>query len=133
MRVLVDANVILSAILFPEGAAAAALTCVVSDHQLLLSLYTIHELRKVFERKFPDKTAALDSFLEALTYEQVETPESIDPKEYPELRDPDDLLVLASAKEAACDYLMTGDKDLLVLQTSRPRIVSPAEFIRLNK
>ena len=132
MRVLVDANVIFSAILFPEGAAAPAFASVVVDHQLVLSDYTINELREVFEREFPDKVRALHSFIDALTYEQVTWPTPLDPKEYPDLRDPDDLPVLASAKRAACDYLRTGDKDLLVLALIRPRIVSPSKFIELT-
>ena len=82
MRVLVDTNVILSAILFPRGGATAVFTEVVENHQLVLSDYTIGELYEVFERKFPDKVPALDSFIDTLTYEAVTPPESIDPNEY---------------------------------------------------
>ena len=120
---------ILSAILFPRGAAAAAFTEVVENHQLVLSDYIIGELLEVFDRKFPDKVPALDSFIDALTYEAVAPPEVLDPKEYPDLRDPDDLPILASAVKAECDCLMTGDKDLLVLSSTRVQIVGPAEFI----
>ena len=132
MRVLVDTNVILSAILFPGGAAAAVFTDVLENHQLVLSDYIIGELHEVFERKFPDKLPALDSFIDALTYEPIAPPESVDPKEYPDLRDPNDLPILASAVKAECDCLMTGDKDLLVLASTTLRVVSPTEFIELT-
>ncbi len=43
------------------------------------------------------------------------------------LRDPADQAVLLTLKAAKADYLVTGDKDLLVLASSYP-IVTPAEF-----
>lgn len=132
MRVLVDTNVVLSAILYPGGAAAAAFTEVVENHDLVLSDYTINELNQVFERKFPDKIPALSSFIDALTYQAVAPPAPLDPKEYPYLRDPDDLPILASAVKAECDCLMTGDKDLLVLASTTLRVVSPAHFAELT-
>lgn len=60
LRVLVDTNVILSAILYPEGVAAAAFAEIVENHDLFLSDYTISELHEVFEREFRGKIAALD-------------------------------------------------------------------------
>ena len=44
-------------------------------------------------------------------------------------RDKDDDIVLACALEAAVDYLVTGDKDLLILKKFRGiRIVTPRDF-----
>jgi len=44
-------------------------------------------------------------------------------------RDPDDDMVLATAKAGACDVIITGDKDLLDLGTyDGIRIVSPGAF-----
>ncbi len=133
MRVLVDTNVVLSAILFPGGAAAKTFADVVENHHLVLSDHTISELYDVFERKFQDKIPALDSFMDALTHEAVRPPENMDPTEHPDLRDPDDLPILVSAIEAECDCLLSGDKDLQVLTSTPLRIVSPAEFIELTK
>ena len=46
-------------------------------------------------------------------------------------RDPKDDPFLACAAAAECDYLVTGDEDLLVLkQHGRTRIVSPAQFLQ---
>lgn len=45
-------------------------------------------------------------------------------------RDPKDDVYLACAKAANADYLVTGDRDLLVLKEhSGTRIVTPAEFL----
>lgn len=43
------------------------------------------------------------------------------------LRDPSDLPVLGTLLVAGADYLIAGDKDLLVLADSYP-ILSPAQF-----
>jgi putative PIN family toxin of toxin-antitoxin system len=133
LRVLVDTNVVLSAILFPKGAAAKAFVNIVENHHLVLSDYTFSELYDVFERKFRNRIPALDFFIDALTYEAISPPETIDPNEYPDLRDPDDLPILTSAVKAECDYLVSGDKDLLVLTSAPLCIVSPAEFIELTR
>lgn len=45
-------------------------------------------------------------------------------------RDPDDNKVLEAAIEGRCDYIVTGDKDLLVLKKYKNiRIVTSKEFI----
>ena len=103
------------------------------NHHLVLSDYTISELCDVFERKFQNRIPALDSFIDALTYEVVTPPEIIDPTQCPDLRDPDDLPILASAMEVECDCLVSGDEDLLVLASRPLRIISPAEFIELTR
>lgn len=48
------------------------------------------------------------------------------------VRDPADNYLLAAAVAGDADYLVTGDKDLLVLRDhlDRPRIVTMAEFVR---
>ncbi|MDQ3623269.1 MAG: putative toxin-antitoxin system toxin component, PIN family [Verrucomicrobiota bacterium] len=55
------------------------------------------------------------------------------PDELPAIcRDPDDDLVLAAAVAGSCQYLVTGDNDLLVLGAFRDvKIVKPREFLNL--
>jgi uncharacterized protein len=57
----------------------------------------------------------------------------VEPPETPPVsRDPKDDKFLACARFAAADYLVTEDKDLLVLNTyTGTRICQPAEFIAL--
>lgn len=99
---------------------------------MVLSDHTINELYDVFERRFRDRIPALDSFIDALTFESVTPSDAFSSNDYPDLRDPDDLPILVSAVEAKCDYLMTGDKDLQMLSPDTMKIVSPAEFIKLT-
>jgi len=57
----------------------------------------------------------------------------VDPQDVPPIsRDPDDDKFLACAKAVKAEYLVTEDKDLLVLQEYKgTRICQPAEFITL--
>lgn len=47
-------------------------------------------------------------------------------------RDPKDDIFLVCAATANCDFLVTGDKDLLVLKAhKRTKIVTPAKFLSI--
>lgn len=54
------------------------------------------------------------------------------PLDVPELRDRNDLPVLTAAKASTADLIITGDKDLLSLESfARIPIVEPAEAVKL--
>jgi AbrB family looped-hinge helix DNA binding protein len=50
-------------------------------------------------------------------------------KEYPNIRDIDDLPVLANAIESEVDLLITGDKDFEDVIIEKPRIMKHREYI----
>lgn len=131
MRVFLDTNILISAILFPKSHVAAFLRAAVERHSIAISTYVLEELYEVFEQKFPSNIADLEQFLADFSYDLIHTPKNLDSVKYPEVRDPDDLPIIASAILGDCDYLVTGDKDLLAVALSRPKILSPAQFIDL--
>lgn len=134
MRLYLDTNVVLSAILFPNGRSAVFFRHALTHHTIVMGSYIIDELRDVFQRKFPSRCDAFETFLTELAYENVITPENPDTSNYPEIRDPKDLPVLISAIESRCDYLITGDKDLHELKdNSRIEILSPGEFLTIDE
>lgn len=50
----------------------------------------------------------------------------------PDLRDPDDAKIIATAIAANAEVLITGDQDLLVLRDVQGiRILTPAQFLDL--
>jgi len=53
MRVMIDANVLISAIYSPNSLPAQAVQTVGNEHTLVLSEYILEECRTVFDRKFP--------------------------------------------------------------------------------
>lgn len=135
MRILIDTNVLLSAILFPSPLMNEVLERVTSEHTLILCSYVIDELHEVFDRKFESKKVFLDEFLSKLSYDFIYTPTDINPEKYPEIRDKNDLPILVSALIAGVDLIITGDKDFFDIKGSQeelPVILLPKEFIKSN-
>ena len=68
MNIMIDTNVLISAALNPGGTPYRAFVKAVSyPHRGLICEQNIDELRRIFNRKFPSKIAALESFL-VVTY-----------------------------------------------------------------
>lgn len=108
----------LSASLLPGGMATRAYNAVVSN-------YVVDELRSVYARMFPAKTAALDAFLAALasSVEIVFTPEEEGADDEGAVRYPTNRPVFRATRHAAADVLLTGDKDLFEAAVRDPRVV----------
>ena len=128
MRIIVDANIIISAGLFPKSNLGKALAHVIENHELVICQYTLNELEDVFKNKFPKKIEYLRKFIRRLKYELVEV-EIINYKKYPNIRDIDDLPVLANAIESKVNLLITGDKDFDDIMIERPKIIKPRMYI----
>ena len=55
MRIMLDTNVLISALLFPGAKMNAMMNCIFTQHELVLSSYVVNELKSVIKRKFPHK------------------------------------------------------------------------------
>ncbi len=128
MRVMLDTNVLISAIVLKSKLMNEMLESIINNYKLVLSSYVIDELKQVIARKFKGKSDNLDEFLTALPYEFVYTPDVID-KELFEIRDEMDYPILYTAIIEGVDILITGDKDFAEVEVEKPEILSPAEFI----
>ena len=123
-RVLLDTNVIISALLFPHSTPDRVLRLVLDNHDLVITDWIIAELHEVVVRKRPDLLPALKQFLEG-----------IDPEVAPVgapgvgVSDPDDQPILDAAVSAAVDVLVSGDKHFLQLAIERPRIMTARAFL----
>ena len=100
--------------------------------EILLSVYILEELRRALPRlanRHGLTLTEIEDLVDAISI-QAEIIEPV-PCSEPDLRDVDDLPVLgtllAALKTSGVDYLITGDKDLLVMAESYP-IVTPAKF-----
>ena len=135
MRILIDTNIALSAFLSPDGRTADVLKFAIhAEHTICLCTWSIDELRVVVKRKFPDKVHALELFLSEFSYDLLLTP-AVLPQDLPQIRDVNDLPILASAVMGDVDLLLTGDKDFDAVHVVRPVILSPdgrtAEVLKL--
>lgn len=139
MRVLVDTNVLISFLLSPgEGGAIRAIFRALLNNRftLLLPEQLLNELIASIRDK-PRlakriSTEQLNRFTALLT-ESAEQVAEIETTIPAVTRDPDDDYVLAYALVGGADFLVTGDKDLLVLngQISDLTILTPAQFAAL--
>jgi putative PIN family toxin of toxin-antitoxin system len=128
MRIMLDANIIVSAILFPSSVVARAFNHMIDNYTLVLSQYTIHEVEDVFKEKFPHRIEEMKGFIKKTPYELFILGK-IDSVKYPAVRDMDDLPVLANAIESNIDLLVTGDKDFDDVTIEKPRIMKPKKYI----
>ena len=88
------------------------------------------EIKRIFNKKFPNRLTALDKFLSValLTLKLVPVPTEEDMTET-QIRDVNDRPILRAAIEAKADVLLTGDKDFLESGVKNPAIMTPAEFL----
>ena len=75
MRITTDTNILISAILFPNGRTNELMRIIAEKHKLILSSFVIEELMGVVKKKFGGKREAADRFLSKFPYEMVLYPE----------------------------------------------------------
>ena len=129
MRVLLDTNILVSAIFFPSERTRSFLEVLTRDHDILLAEYSLEELRLVVSRKFPSKLEALELFFDELPFTLLPVVRPGQMGGLPAIRDIKDLPILASAILEHADVLVTGDKDFLVLNLDYPQIMTMSEFV----
>ncbi len=129
MRVMIDTNVLLSALIFKSTKLAELIEYITEKHNLVLCSYIIEEANAVVRRKTPKYAAILDSFLLKISFEMVYTPSNMTMA--PKIRNEKDIPVIVSAIASDVDVLITGDKDFADIAIERPEILTPSEF--LNK
>ena len=131
MRVLIDTNVLISAALSKNGTPFQAYVKAASypNHGLICE-QNVDEMKRIFNKKFPNRLAALDKFLSMalMTLELVPIPTDENISEA-KIRDVKDRPILRAAIEAKADILLTGDKDFLESGLENPMIMTSAEFV----
>ena len=131
MRVLIDTNVLVSAALNAKGTPFKAyIKAATYPNHGLICEQNVDEIKRIFNKKFPDKIAALDKFLSLalMTLELVPFPMNEKMAES-QIRDVDDRPILRAAIEAKADVLLTGDRDFLESGVKNPMIMTPTEFV----
>jgi len=126
MKLVLDTNVLIAA-LIARGVCAELVEHCVFTHTIVGSEFILDELRGHLVGKFNytdhdanEAIALLESQME------IVTPESL---AEPVCRDPDDDQILATAIAGQAQCIVTGDKDLLVLQRFKAiEIVRPSDF-----
>lgn len=130
LRIVLDTNVWLSGLIF--GGQPERLLQLFVDDQIIVVICEelLSELRRIINQKFPLYVPQLES-LEASIREDAELVK-LGGHTVTVSRDPDDNKVIETALIGECLYIVSGDKDLLVLENHEGiEILTPAEFLKL--
>jgi putative PIN family toxin of toxin-antitoxin system len=129
-RVVVDTNALISRLLVPGSVPGRAVRKAVNEAQLLVSEATMEELAEVLARPKFDPYVTIaerQEFLRVLgrIAEMVPIVYTVHAR-----RDPRDDKFLDLAINGEADLIVTGDQDLLVLQTFRDiPVITPAQYL----
>lgn len=135
MRCLIDTNILISAALFPASVPAQAFfKAVTPPHDAVVCDYSLDEMRRVFNRKFPNRIADFERFvaLVAISVDIVATPsegEETAQGDEMKIRDLKDRPIYRAAVAAKVDAILTGDKDFLESGITKPKMLIAAEFL----
>jgi putative PIN family toxin of toxin-antitoxin system len=126
MKVFLDTNVLASA-LATRGLCADVFREVLARHELVTCEIVLRELRDVLVRKFgvPKEIAAeLEQMIREVAILAMHRADVA-----AQIKDKDDLPILAAALAAEADVFVTGDKELTKLRTlAGTPILSPRAF-----
>lgn len=134
MRVVLDANQFVSAVLVPVGRPAQILRAWREGRfELVLSPQILAEVRRVLlyprlQQKHGWSEAQIDDFLAGITAAATLTSGTLSVQAVPD--DPTDDKYVACALEAGAEYIISGDRHLTGLERYQGvEIVTPAFFI----
>jgi putative PIN family toxin of toxin-antitoxin system len=128
LRVVLDTNVLVSGLAYPQSISGRIVSIWRQGGlDVVLSRYILDELANVLPRlsRIQLSSSEIRDLVDSLMF----LADVIEPEAEPDptLRDPADQQVLGTLRASRADYLITGDKDLLVLMGKYP-IVTPATF-----
>lgn len=127
MKIVIDTNVLISGVFF-GGAPRTILDAVVDGKvKACASLEIVSEYQEIVEEMINRKQGHINRNLLSPFIQKLELVQPI-----PNInicRDPDDNKFLECAKDSGSVYIVSGDKDLLVIQTFEGiRIITAKEF-----
>lgn len=131
--IVLDTNVLISAVLSPNGTARKAFDEAIANYRMIQSGVTYEELVSRLQKKKFDKYVSVEDRIDFLAMIRRYS-EFISVKaEITLCSDPDDNKFLDLAIAEKAEYLITGDQDLLVIgNLDSTKIVRPAEFLTLT-
>ena len=120
MRILIDTNILFSALVFPHSKPAKTLLYVADNHEIVLCDRNITELRDILGRKAPEYLPAAE-----MSYELIPAVDHAEKL----IRDAKDQPILNAAIVSDVDIILTGDKDFLSLDIEHPKCMTVAQFL----
>lgn len=131
MRVVLDSNILFSALISPHGAPDLIYRAWrAARFELVTSRAQLDEIRRA--SRYPKLQAVLQAAKVGVMINNLQRAHVLEqfPRQF-EAEDPDDAFLLAMADAGRADYLITGDRRAGLLQRGhlgRTRILTPAAF-----
>ena len=126
MKIVLDANVVIAAFA-SRGLCESVMELCLHSHEIVLSEELLEEIVRNLRQKIKLPGNIVED-ISKLLREQASMVSSV-PLAVEVCRDPDDVKILGLAVAANADYIVTGDKDLLVLKKIQGvPIVTPRLF-----
>lgn len=138
-KIVIDTNILVSAILTPEGNPAKILKLVLEGKlNLIISPAILEEIRQVFN--YPKLAKLMEKnnitrqevygFLDKMSRVAIITPGKLDIDVIP--KDPADNKIIACALEGDADFIISGDHHLTDLKIFQSiKIIDPAAFLKI--
>lgn len=140
MKVFIDSSVIIASLLSATGGSTLAiLFCETKMIDGFISPEVVKEIKLVIERKFPEKKKQFEKILTETNLRSIKLKDKkLITRAKKWIKDPNDAPILAAAKQANVDYLITLDirhfiKDPNVTKKSGMRILTPGDFLEVVK
>jgi len=126
MKIVLDANVIISAFA-ARGLCESIMEVCLSEYEILLCDELLEEILRNLRLKIKIPTNIIDNIGELLReHANISIPVALASDV---CRDSDDIKILGLAVASNADYIVTGDKDLLVLKSFQGiPILNPRSF-----
>lgn len=129
-KVIIDTNIFISGILFGGNAEIILRLFKDAKIEVAISPETLNELLMKL-KKFEVEEELIEDLHDILNTKTIKV---LPRKKITVARDKKDNMFLAVASESKVDYIISGDKDLLVLNNyDKTLIVSPKEFLEIMK
>ncbi len=129
-RIVLDTNVIVSAIVF--GGEPRQILDLLAENTIIVVIAEelLTELRRKINTKFPDFITDLEAVEKLLKRDAILV--KLGAIRINASRDPDDDKFIETAFLGNCEYVISGDKDLLAIGSYQNiKIIKPAEFFNL--
>lgn len=128
VRAVIDTNILISAIGFGGKPRQILLLLLDKKIKVIISPILLAEFHEVIHKKFP----FLEKELPIIENKFTKIMEKVHPNTTLNVvRDVDDNRVLEAAVAGKCQYIITGDKDLLDLKSyNRIIILTPTDFLK---
>lgn len=128
MKAVFDTNVLIAAFVTEGVCSKLLIRARRGNFDLILSTTIIQEFTRILHKKFsvaPSEISNIAAVLSEAASDIIKRTGPIPPT----CRDPDDDLILACARDAGANYIVTGDEDLLVLKSFQGiGILKPRDF-----